>query len=142
MDKIDNLADPRVQRAINGERIAVLATVQPDGGPLAMPMWFVFDEESIGMVSVDRLRKVHNIRRDPRVCVTVDGGARDATWCVIVQGRAEFVTSAGERHLLAERFLVRYGATLESRWGGRTVPADRTFFRIVPERITAWGLPE
>jgi len=83
-----SLADAAVQRYLATKEVVVLATVQPDGAPLAMPMWFLHDPESLTMISVDGLQKVKNLRRDPRVCVTAESvGANKEISRVIVQGR-------------------------------------------------------
>ncbi len=66
------LDDARIQQFLAGKEVAVLATVQPDGAPLAMPMWFLHDPTSLTMISVDGLQKVKNLRRDPRVCVVAE----------------------------------------------------------------------
>ena len=121
--------------------IAVLATVQPDGSPLAMPMWFLPDPSVITMLSVDNLQKVRNLRRDPRACVTVETSAASGSEGrgVIVAGRAEFLSDGGERRALVERFHARY-PELRKHWGALPMPANRVMFRIVPHRVGSWGL--
>ena len=65
----------------------MLATLNPDGSPLAMPMWFLADAEAITMLSVDGLAKVRNLKADPRVCVVAEGaGERGNIRGVAVQG--------------------------------------------------------
>ena len=101
-----NLADGRVQAFLAGRQVVVLATVQPDGAPLAMPMWFLHDPAALTMLSVDNLQKVRNLRRDPRVCVVAEsanatGGEGRG---VAVQGRAEFLADGPERRALVDRF--------------------------------------
>ena len=135
-----DLDEARIQRFLDGRDIVVLATVQPDGAPLAMPMWFLHDPAALTMISVAGTQKVRNLRRDPRVCVVAERGARGDVRGVSVHGRAEFLSDGPERRALGERFLEKYHPYLEQRWGGRGMPADRVMFRIVPERVRAWGL--
>jgi len=132
--------DAAAQRFLDTREVVVLATLQPDGSPLAMPMWFLHDAHAIAMLSVDGLRKVKNLRRDPRVSVV--GEAHDAAGIrgVVVQGRAEFLEDGPERRALVERFLTKYAGRLEKLWGGRAMPANRVMFRIVPAKVRAWGL--
>jgi PPOX class probable F420-dependent enzyme len=136
-----SLDQAAVQRFLASRYIAVLATVQPDGSPLAMPMWFLHDPASLTMISVDNLQKVRNLRRDGRVCVAVEWA--DATGGeghgVIVHGRAEFLTDTPERRALVERFHARY-PELQRHWGGLAMPSNRVMFRIVPARVRSWGL--
>jgi predicted pyridoxine 5'-phosphate oxidase superfamily flavin-nucleotide-binding protein len=70
------LDDARIQRFLATKEVAVLATVQPDGAPLAMAMWFLHDPAALTMISVDGLPKVRNLRRDPRVSVVAEAGSR------------------------------------------------------------------
>jgi PPOX class probable F420-dependent enzyme len=130
-----------VQRFLAGKPVVVLSTVQPDGAPLAMPMWFLHDPTALTMISVDGLAKVRNLRRDPRVCVVAEsanatGGEGRG---VIVQGRAEFLADGPERRALVDRFHAKYPG-LERLWAGRAMPSNRVMFRIVPSRVRSWGL--
>jgi PPOX class probable F420-dependent enzyme len=134
------LDEARVQRFLDGKEIALLATVQADGAPLAMPMWFLHDPAALTMISVEGTQKVRNLRRDPRVCVVAEagGGGADIRG-VTVQGRAEFLADGPERRALVERFHRKY-PRLQHLWGGHTMPPDRVMFRIVPVRARNWGL--
>jgi PPOX class probable F420-dependent enzyme len=134
------LDSPVIQAFLATKEVVVLATVKPDGGPLAMPMWFVYDPGALTMISVDGLAKVQNLRRDPRVCVVAEAGTRGDIRGVVVQGRAEFLADGTERRALVERFHVRYAPDLARLWNGRAMPPDRVMFRIVPTQVRSWGL--
>jgi len=135
-----NLADGRVQAFLADRQVVVLATVQPDGAPLAMPMWFLHDPASLTMITVANTQKVRNLRRDPRVCVVAEGGETGAVQGVSVHGLAEFLPESAERRALTERLVEKYAPYLERRWKGRSMPPDRLMFRIVPSRVGSWGL--
>jgi PPOX class probable F420-dependent enzyme len=130
-----------VQRFLDTKHVVVLSTVQADGGPLAMAMWFLHDRAALTMISVDGLQKVHNMRRDPRVCVVAEASSAQGSEGrgVTIQGRAEFLTEGPERRALVERFHAKY-PELQKHWKGRPMPANRVMFRIVPARVLAWGL--
>jgi len=134
------LADIATQRFLATKRIVVLATLQADGAPLAMPMWFLHDPDAITMISVDGLQKVKNLRRDPRVCVVAESADASGIHGVTIQGRAEFLSDSAERRALADRFLKKYDPALEKLWGGKAMPGDRVMFRITPSKVLAWGL--
>jgi PPOX class probable F420-dependent enzyme len=135
-----SLAEARIQEFLATKEVVVLATVQADGAPLAMPMWFLQDPAALTMISVAGTGKVRNLHRDPRVCVVAEGGVTGDVRGVSVHGRAEFLSDGPERRALAERFVEKYRPYLERRWGGRAMPADRVMFRIVPSRVRSWGL--
>jgi PPOX class probable F420-dependent enzyme len=138
--KLMRLDDARIQQFLGARDVVVLATIQDDGAPLATPMWFLHDAAGLIMISVADTQKVRNLRRDPRVCVVAEGGTSGDVRGVSVRGRAEFRSDGPERRALAERFLEKYRPHLERRWGGRTMPADRVMFRVVPSRVWSWGL--
>jgi PPOX class probable F420-dependent enzyme len=136
-----SLADAAVQRFLATRHVVVLATVQADGAPLAMPMWFLHDPAAITMLSVASTQKVRNLRRDPRVSLVAEtaGPDGDAVRGVTVQGHAQFIGDGDERRALVDRFHARYPG-LARLWGGRAMPADRVMFRVVPARVRSWGL--
>ncbi len=137
----ERLSDERIQRFLAGRQVVVLATLQPGGGPLAMPMWFLAEPDALTMISVAGLQKVRNLQRDPRCCVVAEAGTRADIRGITVQGHAEFLADSAERRALVERFLEKYRPDLERRWAGRALPADRVMFRIVPQKVRSWGLP-
>ena len=132
-------SDPQVQNALNGPVTAVLATLNPDGSPLATPMWYVHDVHGIGMVSVDGLQKVRNLRRDPRVSLVVETAATAGVQCIIIQGKVQFIDTTPGRDALAAAFIDKYGERIKQRWNGVTAPSDRVLFRLQPTRVKLWG---
>ncbi len=135
-----SLDAPAIQAFLATKEVVVLATVKPEGGPLAMPMWFLHDPAALTMISVDGLTKVRNLRRDGRVCVVAETGTRGDIRGVSVQGRAEFLPDGAERRALVERFHAKYAPDLARLWGGRAMPPNRVMFRIVPLHVRSWGL--
>ena len=134
------LGDSRIQGFLATKEVAVLATLQADGAPLAMPMWFLHGPTSLTMISVADTQKVRNLRRDPRVSVVAEAvsGSGEIRG-VVVQGRIEFLSDGPERRALIERFHAKYRG-LERLWGGKSMPANRVMFKIVPSRVRSWGL--
>jgi PPOX class probable F420-dependent enzyme len=134
------LDDARIQGFLATKEVAVLATLQADGAPLAMPMWFLHAPASLTMISVADSQKVRNLRRDARVSVVAEAvsGSGEIRG-VILQGRVEFLPDGPERRALIDRFHAKY-RRLETLWGGKTMPANRVMFRIVPSRVNSWGL--
>ena len=135
-----HLDDARIQRFLASKEVALLATVQADGAPLAMPMWFLHDAASLTMISVEGTQKVRDLRRDARVCVVAEAGSGGGDERgVTVLGTAEFLPDTPELRSLVERFHAKY-PRLERLWTGRAMPPSRVMFRIVPAHVRAWGL--
>ncbi|HKC98770.1 MAG TPA: pyridoxamine 5'-phosphate oxidase family protein [Methylomirabilota bacterium] len=134
------LDDTGIQKFLATKEVVVLATVQSDGAPLAMPMWFLHAPTSLTMISVADTQKVRNLRTDPRVSVVAEAVASGGeVRGVTIQGRVEFLSDGPERRALIERFHAKYRG-LERLWAGKAMPANRVMFTIVPSRVRSWGL--
>ncbi len=136
----DALANDAIQRFLSTKKVAVLATVQPSGAPLAMPMWFVHDDRSIVMISEKALQKVRNLHRDPRACIAVEGEVNGMIAGVIVQGDIRFLDTETERAPYIDALHAKYDGALAVRWGGRAMPSDRVMFCLKADRVSTWGL--
>ncbi len=135
------LTDSAIQSFLAQKDVVVLATLQRDGAPLAMPMWFVADATSLAMVSVAETQKIRNLRRDPRVCVVAESGTRGGeVRGVTLQGQVEFLTRPEDVEPVVQRLLQKYDPDLAALWRGTTMPPNRVVFRVVPSRVSSWGL--
>lgn len=105
-----------MRRRVGEARVARLATVRPDGAPHVIPLVFALDGDTI-YSSVDEkpkksrdLKRLENIRANPRVELLVDGYEEDwdRVWWVRVLGSARVVEEGPERDrglvLLAEKY--------------------------------------
>src|SRR2546427_8323079 len=66
-----DLNNPKVQKILHSKQFAHLATIGPDGAPQSSPMWFLWDGEYIKFTHTTTRKKYQNIRRDPRVAVSI-----------------------------------------------------------------------
>jgi len=133
--------DARVQAFLSTKDIMLLGTLNPDGAPLVTVMWFLHDPAAVTLISMDGLQKVKNLRRDPRLHLVAESGARGSEIKgVALRGRAEFLADTPERRALVARIVDKYHPHLEGYWGGKAMPADRVMFRVVPQQVRTWGL--
>lgn len=65
------MLDPKVRSAIEGPSIAHLATVMPDGSPHAVPVYVGSYGERIVFFTGPGMRKARNLRRDPRMALSI-----------------------------------------------------------------------
>lgn len=86
-----------MRRLVSDARVARLGTIDPDGSPNLIPFCFAVDGNTL-YSGVDqkpkrtkRLKRLDNIRRDPRVMVLVDHYEDDweKAWWVRLRGTAQ-----------------------------------------------------
>ena len=65
------MLDPDVRRVLDGTPIAHLATVLPDGSPHTVPLWIGTHGDRIVLLTGPRSRKARNLRRDPRLALSI-----------------------------------------------------------------------
>src|SRR3954470_5221061 len=75
-----------IRRLLDGPNFAVLATLNPDGGPQTSAMWLGRDGDDVLFSTVARRRKHRDLLRDPRARVGVIG-AHDPHTYAELRGR-------------------------------------------------------
>jgi PPOX class probable F420-dependent enzyme len=80
------MLDPDVRRVVDGTSIAHLATVLPDGSPHTVPLWIGTHGDQLVFLTGPRSRKARNLRRDPRVALSL-APADNPFQPVVIRGR-------------------------------------------------------
>jgi len=65
------MLDPDVRRVLDTAAVAHLATLLPDGSPHSVPLWVGTDGERVAILTGPGSRKARNLRRDPRVAMSL-----------------------------------------------------------------------
>ena len=71
MSNVITALDPELRRILDGTPIAHLATVLDDGSPHSVPLWIGTHEDKIVFLTGPGSQKAKNLRRDPRVAVSI-----------------------------------------------------------------------
>jgi PPOX class probable F420-dependent enzyme len=69
---INNPDQAHTAERLRTEKILWLASVRPDGRPHLVPVWFLWQGETILLFSKPENQKVRNIRQNPAVIVSLD----------------------------------------------------------------------
>lgn len=122
-----------VRRLLDEPNVAVLGTINADGSPQTSPVWVGREGGELVISSARGRRKDRNIRRDPRVSLTVFD-RRDPERYAEIRGRATVAEDIGRA--LAVRLAEQYSGP----GGGEEflqLPAEivRIVIRIVPARV-------
>lgn len=118
---------------------AYLGTTEPGCDPHLTAMFFIWDDksESIYLVSTRKSRKVRNIRRNTRVCVTVD--ERDSkspagNRGVMIQGRAHLI----EMEIADDKVMVNFLDKYMHFLGPGYPMGSRIAIQIKPRKLSYW----
>lgn len=80
------MLDPDVRRVLDGAAIAHIATVLPDGSPHTTPVYIGAHGDHIVFFTGPGTRKARNLRRDPRMALSIAPVDNPFT-PVVVRGR-------------------------------------------------------
>jgi PPOX class probable F420-dependent enzyme len=119
-----------VRELVDGKNYATLATINADGSPQTSAMWVGRDCDDLLFSTVAGRLKDRNMRRDPRVSVTIME-REDPENYTEIRGTAT-ITDAGGREL-DDRLSWKY----DGKEAAEDAPgAVRVVVRVVPEKVT------
>ena len=101
------MLDPDVRRVVNGTSIAHLATVLPDGSPHNTPVWVDAHGDRIVFLTGPGSQKARNLRRDPRVALSV-APADNPFEPVVIRGRLVEWLDGDEAWKIIDRIATKY----------------------------------
>ncbi|MEY4577110.1 MAG: hypothetical protein RL701_1813 [Pseudomonadota bacterium] len=110
-----------------------LTTIMPDGSPQVSPVWVDVDGDDLVINSAQGRVKDKNMRRDPRVALSVVGPENPYSF-LTVRGRVVDITTQGaDAHIdsLAKKYLGK------DSYPFRQPGEVRVKYRIKPEKISA-----
>jgi PPOX class probable F420-dependent enzyme len=123
------MLDPDVRRVLNGTSLAHLATVLPDGSPHTVPLWVDTRGDQIVFLTGPQSRKARNLRRDPRMALSIAPVDNPFT-PVVVRGRVVEWLDGDEAWEIIDRVSTKYTGAPYPRGEERVVAV------IEPERQT------
>ena len=115
--------------------ICFIATTMPDGSPQMTQTWVDTDGANVLINSVEGFQKIKNMRRDPRVAVTI-ADAQNPSRYYQVRGRVVSITTDGAVDHI-EKLAQRYLGTAYPWFGGRD--QVRLLITIEPVKISTMG---
>jgi len=117
---------------LEAPNIAHLTTLMPDGSPQVTPVWVDYDGRYVLVNTAEGRQKPRNVRRDPRVALSLTDRENPYVWAMI-RGRAVELTHEGaDDHIdrLAKKYLG------EDRYPFRQAGEQRVIVKIEPLRVT------
>lgn len=135
-DVADFLAEPG--------HLARIATVDPEGMPLVVPVWFIAEDGRILITPRERSQWWHHLQVNPYACIAVDEEAQP--WRkVVVRGRVEVVFGLGHDEQwrdLYRRIACRYvDARGADAYLHNTRDEPRALIALPLSGATTWRMP-
>ena len=135
----ETLLNEPVRRALTSGHLAHLVTLGADGDPHVTLVWVGIEGGEIVAAHLGAWQKVKNIRRDPRVVLSLETGERNDSGLdeyLVVYGRAR-VTEGGAAELLQRLAWVYIGPDV--KFPPMENPPPGFVTRITPERVAGVG---
>ncbi|MFJ6660053.1 PPOX class F420-dependent oxidoreductase [Streptomyces sp. NPDC091377] len=125
--------DDSVRALLDGKNFAGVATLGPDGAPQNSVVWIKRDGDTVLFSSLDGRQKVRNLRRDPRISLSVYDITNPYT-SIEIRGTAEILPDEGKRLPLE----------LSHKYLGVDPPAEkddetRVIIRVVPHKVIGFA---
>lgn len=131
------------RRTFRDAPVVHVGSLDPDGSPHVVPLWFVWLEDAIYVSCRAGSAVWRNLIRDPRVALELERGR---AWTdqegVVVRGRAEPMPPD---HPSSKRALSAWFEKYRGDLGGPGFAAyteqitEPALFRVAPERISSWS---
>ena len=130
---------PEARALLESDAVAHIVTVNPDGSPQVTLAWVGLEGDEIVFATLPDQRKLRNLRRDPRVALSVET-TRVNEWglreYLVVHGTAR-VTEGGGPDLLQRLAHTYLGP--EVVFPGMPNPPPGFVTRIIPEAVGGVG---
>jgi PPOX class probable F420-dependent enzyme len=128
-----------VRAAIAAGHLAHLSTINPDGSPQVSIVWVGLEGDEIVSGHLGARRKLDNVRRDPRVVLSIETGHRNAMGLdeylvITAEGR---ITEGGAPELLQRLAEVYLGPGV--KFPPMDDPPPGFILRMTPTRVGGVG---
>lgn len=122
---------------LSGTRTGKLATVRVDGRPHVVPIWFTLRDDDLVFNTHMASVKAKNMRREPRVAITVDDQAPPYSF-VTVEGVATLIDADPDLVDIATEIGGRYmGADRAGEYGARNGVPGELVVRVSMDKVTS-----
>jgi PPOX class probable F420-dependent enzyme len=101
------MLNPDVRRHLEGTPVAHLATVLPDGSPHTVPLWVDTRGDQVVFLTGPGSRKARNLRRDPRVALSLTA-ADNPFEPIVIRGRVVEWLDGDEAWEIVDRIAAKY----------------------------------
>ncbi|MGI0073249.1 MAG: pyridoxamine 5'-phosphate oxidase family protein [Nitrosotalea sp.] len=124
---------------IRSQKILRLATIDPQGNPHIVPVWYDYINGKFYIGTNTRTMKARNIKKNPRVSFCVDVGIKSPNiFGIMGIGRARLILENKRVQLVAKKILLRYFNSLKNKSAQRLLNDTDCIIEITPKKFTSW----
>jgi PPOX class probable F420-dependent enzyme len=131
-----------IEEFLDTERTLQVASVNADGTPHLVAMWFARHSGEIAFWTYAKSQKVVNVRRDPRITVMVETGEKyEELKGVTIYGRARIVEDLDEVFAFGDKVYERYWGPIDNdvvREGVRVMGRKRVLIIVDQDKVVSW----
>ena len=124
-----------VKQLLRDKNFAHIATLMADGSPQATPVWVDLDGDRIIVNTAEGRVKPRNVRRDPRVAVSI-AGQDNPYHAAFIRGRVVEITHEGADGMI-DRLAKKYLGM--DKYPNRLPGEQRVTLIIEPEHVSEMG---
>lgn len=121
----------QAKKLIDGKNFASVATLMPDGSPQVAPVWIEREGDTVVINATTTRQRYLNLKRDPRVAITVYDIGNPYTK-VMIRGKAVEITTKGAEEDI-DKLSMKYNGV---KYPNHSKTDPRVIIRIRPERVT------
>ncbi|MSX32259.1 MAG: TIGR03618 family F420-dependent PPOX class oxidoreductase [Actinobacteria bacterium] len=139
---IIRMTEAEVESYLTSGRDLQVASINADGTPHLVTMWFALVDGDLCFWTYGRSQKIVNLQRDPRVTVLVaDGDVYEQLRGVSVAGTATVIEDRDEVNAIGEAVFEKYWMPITDeavREGVHAMGAKRLGVRISLDKVVSW----
>lgn len=139
--KLIAMSDEEIQTFLQEQRTLQVATIDHDGYPHLIAMWYVLFDRQIAFWTYARSQKAVNLRRDPRLTCLVESGQRyEELRGVQIKGQATIIDDRASVQRYGEAIFERYTGPLNENTRQMVIAqaAKRIAVVVQPVEIVSW----
>ena len=128
-------AEPRLRSNI----IAWLTTVGSDGRPYTVPVWFLWDGNTVLIFSQPQKQKIRNPRKNARITLALDD-TKQGEDVVIIEGTAELLENP-DISVMLPAYVEKYRTMIQDlETTPESLAADFSLgIRVTPTKFRSWA---
>lgn len=134
------MTDEEAQRFLDEAHTLQVASINADGTPHLVPMWFLRVDNDIWFWTYGKSQKVMNLRRDPRITVMAEMGQDyNELRGISMRGRAEIIEDPTRVLEYGVRSFPKYfGDAPDAEARMAQMGAKRVLVIVHPESVASW----